>query len=149
MGFPGVAVSKELACQCKRHGFNPWVRKIPWNRKWQPTPVFLSGKSHGQRSLVGYSPWGHKELNATEHVMKGLKKKSLQKLLGGGRGMSLEAWQRSTCVRVRVTSEFDLYCRGSGLQLSQRKRFPALDHPFCTPSPTAASGKMLAWVVKQ
>ena len=41
----------------KRHGFNPWVGKIPWRRKWQPTPVFLSGKSCGQRSLVGYRPW--------------------------------------------------------------------------------------------
>ena len=41
-------------------GFDPWVRKIPWRRKWQPTPVFLPGKSHGQRNLVGYSPWGHK-----------------------------------------------------------------------------------------
>ena len=44
-----------------RYGFNPWVGKIRWRRKWQPTPVFLPGKSHGQRSLVGYSPWGHKE----------------------------------------------------------------------------------------
>ena len=43
-----------------RHGFDPWVRNIPWRRKWQPTPVFLPGKSHGQRSLAGYSPWGHK-----------------------------------------------------------------------------------------
>jgi len=43
-----------------------WVGKIPWRRKWQPTPVFLPGKSHGQRSLVGYSPWGHKELDTTE-----------------------------------------------------------------------------------
>ena len=50
----------------KRHGFNPWVRKIPWRRKWQPTPVFLPGKSHGQRSLVGYSPQDHKELDVTE-----------------------------------------------------------------------------------
>ena len=40
----------------KRHRFNPWVRKTPWSRKWQPTPVFLPGKSHGQRSLAGYSP---------------------------------------------------------------------------------------------
>ena len=40
----------------RRHGFNPWVGKIPWRRKWQPTPVFFSGKSHGQRRLVGYSP---------------------------------------------------------------------------------------------
>ena len=42
--------------------FNPWVRKIPWRRKWQPTPVFLLGKSYGQRSLVGYSPWGRKRV---------------------------------------------------------------------------------------
>ena len=41
--------------------FNPWVGKIPWRRKWQPTPVFLPGGSHGQRSLADYSPWGHKE----------------------------------------------------------------------------------------
>ena len=45
----------------KRCRFDPWVEKISWRRKWQPTPVFLSGKSHGQRSLVGYSLWGHKE----------------------------------------------------------------------------------------
>ena len=59
---------KNLACQCrrrKRRSFDPWIRKIPWNRKWQPTPVFLPGKSHGQRSLAGYSPWGRKESNTT------------------------------------------------------------------------------------
>ena len=43
-----------------RCGFNPWVRKSPWRRKWRPTPVFLPGKPHGQRSLAGYSPWGHR-----------------------------------------------------------------------------------------
>ena len=47
---------KESARQCRRHGFDPWVGKILWRRKWQPTPVFLPGESHGQRSLVGYSP---------------------------------------------------------------------------------------------
>ena len=57
--------AKESTCQCRRLGFHPWVRKIPWRRKWQPNPVFLLGESHGQRSLVGYSPWGHKELDAT------------------------------------------------------------------------------------
>ena len=46
--------------------FHPWVRKIPWRRNWQPTPVLLPGKFHGQRSLVGYSPWGCKELDTTE-----------------------------------------------------------------------------------
>ena len=45
----------------QQKGFDPWVRKIPWRRKWQPTPVFLPGKSHGWRSLVGYSLWGGKE----------------------------------------------------------------------------------------
>ena len=52
-----------LQCmKCKRCRFNPWVRKIPWRREWQPTPVFFSGESHAQRSLVGYNPRGHKEL---------------------------------------------------------------------------------------
>ena len=46
--------------------FNPWVGKILWRRKWQPTPVLLPGKSHGWRSVVGYSPWGHKESDTTE-----------------------------------------------------------------------------------
>ena len=52
--------------RCKGHRFNPWVRKIPWRRKRQPTPVFLPGKSQGQRSLVGYGPWGCKESDMTE-----------------------------------------------------------------------------------
>jgi len=45
--------------------FDPWVRKIPWRRKWQPTPVFLPEEFYGQRSLVGYSPWGCKESDTT------------------------------------------------------------------------------------
>ena len=60
-GLPWWLSSKECACQCRRHrrcAFDPWLRKIPWRRKWQPTPVFLPRKTHGQRSLVGYSPWG-------------------------------------------------------------------------------------------
>ena len=48
--------------------FDPWVGKIPWRRAWQPTPVFLPGETHGQRSLVGYSPWGHKGLDTTEQL---------------------------------------------------------------------------------
>ena len=46
-------------------GFNPWVEKIRWRRKWQLTPVLLPGKSHGQSILVGYSPWGHKQSDTT------------------------------------------------------------------------------------
>ena len=52
----------------KKRGLDPWVRKIPWRRKWQPTLVFLPGESHGQRSLAVYSPWGHKELNMSEVI---------------------------------------------------------------------------------
>ena len=67
-GLPWWLSSKESTCQCRRHRFDPWVGKIPWRRKWQPTPVFLPGESHGQRSLGGYSPWGHKELDMTEQL---------------------------------------------------------------------------------
>ena len=59
-GFPGGASGKELMCQSRRHKrcwFSPRVRKIPWRRKWHPTPVFLLGESHGQKSLADYSPW--------------------------------------------------------------------------------------------
>ena len=54
--------------QCRRPMFNAWVRKIPWKREWLPTPVFLPGEFYGQRSLVGYSPWSHKESDMTERL---------------------------------------------------------------------------------
>ena len=59
LGFPDGTSGKESTCQCrrlKRCGFNLWVRKILWKGAWQPTPAFLQGKSHGQRSLVCYNP---------------------------------------------------------------------------------------------
>ena len=59
--LPRWLSGKESARQCTRLGFHPWVRKIPWRRAWQPTPIFLPGESHGQRSLEGYSPRGRKE----------------------------------------------------------------------------------------
>ena len=71
LGFSGSASGKESVCQCrrhKRHGFDPWARKIPWRREWQPTPVFLLGKFHGQRSLEAYSPWGSEKSDTTEHI---------------------------------------------------------------------------------
>ena len=62
-GLTCGASGKEPACQCRRqkqHWFHPWLGKIPWSRAWQPTPVFLLGESHGQRSLAGYNPQGHR-----------------------------------------------------------------------------------------
>ena len=64
-GFPCSSVGKESACSA---GFDPWVGQIPWRSKWQPTPVSLSGKSHGQRIMVGCSPWGHKESDTTQQL---------------------------------------------------------------------------------
>ena len=68
-GLPGGSEVKVSACvclQCGRPGFDSWVWKIFWRRKWQPTPVFLPGESHGQRSLAGCSPRGRKESDTTE-----------------------------------------------------------------------------------
>ena len=67
-GFPGGTSGKEPACQCKRRrrqGLDPWIRKSPWRKEWQPTLGFLPGESHGQRSLAGCSPWGCKESDMT------------------------------------------------------------------------------------
>ena len=69
MSFPGGTSGKEPACHCRRHkkhGFDPWVGKIPWRKAWQPTPVFLPRESHAQKSLVGYSPQGSTETDTTE-----------------------------------------------------------------------------------
>ena len=61
-GFPGGFSGKEYACECRGCGFDPW------RRKWQPTPGFLPGESHGQRSLAGYSSWGRRESEMTENA---------------------------------------------------------------------------------
>ena len=67
-GLPGWLSGKESTCHWSRHrrrGFDPWVRKIPWRRAWQPIPVFWPGKYHGQKSLAGSSPWRPKESDMT------------------------------------------------------------------------------------
>ena len=60
LGLPWWLCGKQATCQSKRCGYALWVRKIPWRRKWQPTPAFLSGKSHGRRSVASYNPWSPK-----------------------------------------------------------------------------------------
>ena len=70
-GLPRWCSGEESTFQCRRHkrcGFDPWVGDSPWSRQWKPTPVSLSGKFHGQESLMGYSPRGHKELNTPKHT---------------------------------------------------------------------------------
>ena len=67
-GLPWWLRWYRICLQCRRPAYSPWVGKIPWRREWQPTPVFLPGEFHGQSSLVGYSPWGCKELDTTEQL---------------------------------------------------------------------------------
>ena len=69
-GLPGGPVVKNLPAkqQMQVQGFDPWVGKIPWRRKWRPTPVFFPGKSHRQRSLMGYNPWGGKQSDTNDRV---------------------------------------------------------------------------------
>ena len=77
-GFPGGSRSKEPASQCRRHkwhGFDPWIRKIPWRRPWQPTPVFLPGESHGQRSL----PWPSMRLQSPKRLSMNTQKFHLKR----------------------------------------------------------------------
>ena len=71
-GLPPWLSGKESICQCRRSRFDSQVGKIPWRRKWQHTPVFLPGKSYGQRSLLGYSPQGHKRV--AKDMTQGLNK---------------------------------------------------------------------------
>ena len=118
MGLPQWLSSKESAQQWRRHGFDPWIGKTPWRRVWQPTPVFVPGESHGQRSLAGYSLQGHKEsiqlsdwhskgfpLNHTPNVAHGLgspgcKSKNTQVLRLGfpdssvGKESACDSWVR-------------------------------------------------------
>ena len=71
-----------MCLHCRRPRFDPWARKIPWSREWQPTPVFFPGEFHGQRSLAGYSPWGCTELKTTERPVLSLKELVLARVLG-------------------------------------------------------------------
>ena len=85
MGFPGGSDGKESTCNAGELGLVPGLVKIPWRRTWQPTPVFLPGEAHGQRSLAGCSPWGRKESDTTERLstpwLEWLSLKSPQTLL--------------------------------------------------------------------
>ena len=67
-GLPWWLRQLSVCLQCGRPGFDPCIRKIPWRRKWQPTPVLLPGESHGWKTLVGYNPWGRKELDTAERL---------------------------------------------------------------------------------
>ena len=67
-GLPSWLRGEGISLQCRRRSFDPWVGNIPWRRKWQPAVVFLAWKSHGQRNLAGYSPYGPIEWDTIEEI---------------------------------------------------------------------------------
>ena len=94
--FPGGASGKESSCQCRRPkkpGFHPRVRKIPWTRKWQSTPVFLPGKFCGQRSLMGYRSWGRKEQLSITHIRWCIFLPSPRSITSGLRSCAPKVWR--------------------------------------------------------
>ena len=108
-GFPGSSNGKESACNAEDQ-VQSLVRKIPWRREWLLTPVFLPGKFHGQRSLVGYSPRGRKESNTTERLTLALSEQ-------GKAGHQVQA-----AMQTAWTSGHMLQQVGSACPLSGRER---------------------------
>ena len=140
-GFPNGSTGKEFTCNAG--GFDPWVRKIPWRRKWQSTPVFFPEKSHGQRSLAGYSPWGCKEWDMTE----------LRACMPTW-GLSKEAWQHGKAlvcpqvVGVGAAAEMERapekagvstpsLCSLASLATTFRTQRPPAPRESCTASPSS------------
>ena len=83
MAASNGASGEEPVFQCRRHKirrFNPWVRRIPWRRAWQPSPIFLPGESHGQRGLAGYGPHGRKESETTKATAYNVDGRAKQRL---------------------------------------------------------------------
>ena len=104
VGVPWWLRGQSICLPWGRPGFDLWVGKIPWRRKWQPTPVFLPGESHGQRSLAGYSPRGRKESDTTEqlhtHTLKLWWELSV---LPVGRWCEVQRWSLSCLGPMTVT----------------------------------------------
>ena len=114
--FPGSASDEESACQCRRRkgrGFDPWVGKIPWSRKWQPIHIFLPEKFYGQRSLVHYHPWGHKESGRTEQLRMWLR-------------ASEEVWNIEVNLRFFLLVWWALECKRTSLMAQMVKNLPAV-----------------------
>ena len=144
-----VLSGNEPTCQCrrhKRHGFDPWVRKIPRRRKWQPTPVFLPGEFHGQRGLASYSPWGRKESDTTEVTARRQAKSpgvlgenmKVQTLCHvkepGSLGLGDVAAHQRSRTTVRLSALSCPICSYSSLQVSTPTPIEAVKNKFLTSS---------------
>ena len=135
-------MDKETTCQCercRRYGLLLWVRKIPWRRKWQPTPVFLPGKPHGQGSLVGYSPWSRKSWtrlsdSSTKSFRPPSSQEDRESLRQGSQGES------GLCVPyclLDTTLSSECYCPVIGIRKGSQRRELG---PKATPAGTSEAG---------
>ena len=110
MDFPGGSSSKESACNAGHLGLIPGLGRFPWRRAWQPTPVFLAGKSHGQRSLVGYSPWGHKrirrDLAIKHYLLPGVKTFPVSSTLNYQLSLTFPFWMYQVQGVQNASSDF-------------------------------------------
>ena len=97
---------KRFACQCRRLGLDPWVWKVSWRRKWQPTPVYLTGKSRGQRSLVGYSSWGHKESDTTSWLNNSNEYMKYTRDISKVRSLAVHWWCHCQLLSVSMDKTF-------------------------------------------
>ena len=106
----------------RRRGFDPWVRKIPWRKAWQPSPVFLPGESQGQRRLAGYSPWGRKESDGTEvteHSTQQVFIKKKNPHVNGPVQFRLTLFKGKVCITVIWSSALFCYLSRMALRRSE------------------------------
>ena len=125
MGLPWWYSGEESTCQGRGRGFTPWVGKIPWRRAWQPTPVFLPGEAHGQRSQAGCRPRGRKESRRTERIAH--TSSTPRTGLAGSHGSSISV---SKCLRSlhtvphRAVPVYSLASSAGGLPLKEVTVWP-------------------------
>ena len=124
-GFPGGSDGNKFCLQRRRCRFNPWVGRIPWRREWLLTPVFLLGEISGQRSLAGYSPWGHKESDTTERLTHSKKYYLMQqatviKNLAKSLSWIMQALNAIPCPSIR---DREIKCRQKKRKDAQRSRY--------------------------
>ena len=162
--FSIVAQQSRICMQLRRPGFDPWVRKIPWRRAWQPTPVFLPGESHGQRGLVGCRPWGRTESDTTEVVKQQQQLSTGETLNNFSQDQENLAYgPASRSILSSLLLSFSMVLTGSWthsqknvgtygpLPRSGQEKPPAKPHrfsnalPFLTPSPSCPPGVLLKY----
>ena len=139
---PKQLSAKEPACHCRRRGFNPWVRKIPWRRKWLPNPVFLPGESHGQGSL--FSPWGRKGSDTTRWLKSNMSRHERNPAWGGG-GMCPVLL--SQCPWTQCTTEMfhAHHLQGASVKKSNSRMKPETQKPVGWHSAVSHGNSSFYW----